>query len=71
MRRIGRALLLGLLGLSLPLGPADAGPGKEKKGEKKKPKHALDFQVKDIDGKPVDLKKYLGKVVLVVNVASL
>ena len=29
-----------------------------------------DFQVKDIDGKNVDLKKYKGKVVLVVNVAS-
>ena len=30
----------------------------------------LDHKVKDIDGKEVDLKKYKGKVVLVVNVAS-
>lgn len=29
-----------------------------------------DFQVKDIDGRNVDLAKYKGKVVLVVNVAS-
>ncbi|KAK9817042.1 hypothetical protein WJX72_008824 [[Myrmecia] bisecta] len=29
-----------------------------------------DFKVKDIDGKAVDLSKYRGKVVLVVNVAS-
>ena len=31
---------------------------------------ALDFQMKSLDGKPVDLSKYKGKVVLVVNVAS-
>jgi glutathione peroxidase len=30
----------------------------------------LKFQVKDIDGKPVDLAKYEGKVLLIVNVAS-
>jgi len=29
-----------------------------------------DFKTADIDGKPVDLKKYKGKVLLVVNVAS-
>ena len=29
-----------------------------------------DFSVKDIDGKEVDLAKYRGKVILVVNVAS-
>ena len=29
-----------------------------------------EFTVKDIDGKPIDLSKYKGKVVLVVNVAS-
>jgi len=33
-------------------------------------KSVLDFSVKDIDGKDVDLKKYKGKVVLMVNVAS-
>ena len=31
---------------------------------------ALDFQVKNIDGEPVDLKDYQGKVVLIVNTAS-
>jgi glutathione peroxidase len=30
----------------------------------------LKFQAKDIDGKPVDLAKYEGKVLLIVNVAS-
>lgn len=30
----------------------------------------LNFTMNDIDGKPVDLKQYAGKVVLVVNVAS-
>ena len=35
------------------------------------PAPALNFQVKDIDGKPVDLAKtYQGKVLLVVNTAS-
>lgn len=29
-----------------------------------------DFSVKDIDGKNIDLSKYRGKVILVVNVAS-
>ncbi len=31
---------------------------------------ALDFTVKDIDGRDVDLAKYKGKVVMIVNVAS-
>jgi glutathione peroxidase len=39
--------------------------------EDKKVTKALDFKMKDIDGKEVDLaKKYDGKVVLLVNVAS-
>ncbi len=33
-------------------------------------KGPLDFKMKDIDGKPVDLSKYKGDVVLIVNVAS-
>ena len=33
-------------------------------------KGPLDFKMKDIDGKPVDLSKYKGEVVLIVNVAS-
>src|SRR4029078_10614439 len=31
---------------------------------------ALDFKVKDIDGKDVDLVSYKGKVLLILNVAS-
>ena len=34
------------------------------------PKSPLDFKMKSIDGKEVDLSKYKGKVVLMVNVAS-
>ena len=41
----------------------------EDKGDRKVPA-ALDFKMKDIDGKDVDLSKYQGKVVLFVNVAS-
>ena len=33
-------------------------------------KSPYEFTVKDIDGKDVDLSRYKGKVVLVVNVAS-
>jgi len=51
--------------------------GKQDKAQKeKKPvtaetaTSALDFTVKDIDGKDVALEKYKGKVVLIVNVAS-
>jgi peroxiredoxin len=33
-------------------------------------KTIYDFTMKDIDGKPVSLKQYEGKVVLIVNVAS-
>lgn len=38
--------------------------------EAKKTPAALDFKMKTLDGKDVDLSQYLGKVVLVVNVAS-
>ena len=41
----------------------------EKKGDKKGPA-VLNFTMKGIDGKDVDLSKYQGKVVLIVNVAS-
>ena len=36
----------------------------------KKSSSALDFQVQDIDGKSVDLAKYRGEVLLIVNTAS-
>lgn len=34
-------------------------------------KSVYDFTVKDIDGKDVSLTKYMGDVVIIVNVASL
>jgi glutathione peroxidase len=34
------------------------------------PSSPLDFQVADINGKPIDLSQFKGKVVLIVNVAS-
>ena len=72
MSRTGPALVMGMGLLCLSLSPtlrALDGPGKEGK-KKQKPKTALEFKVKNIDGKPVDLRKFLGKVVVVVNVAS-
>jgi glutathione peroxidase len=36
----------------------------------KKPASVLDFHVKDIDGKEVDLARFRGKVLLIVNTAS-
>jgi len=41
----------------------------DKKGDKAPPP-ALNFKMKTLDGKDVDLSKYQGKVVLLVNVAS-
>ncbi len=52
------AAIAGLLALSAS---ADDKPGADS---------VLKFQMKDIDGKPVDLAKYKGDVLLVVNVAS-
>ncbi|GIS61682.1 MAG: hypothetical protein CM1200mP2_39070 [Planctomycetaceae bacterium] len=34
------------------------------------PPASLKFKMKSIDGKPVDMKKYNGRVMLVVNLAS-
>ena len=56
----GLATLLLLLPLSVVSAADDA----------KKPTNVLDFHMKDIDGKDVDLAKYKGKVFLVVNTAS-
>jgi glutathione peroxidase len=36
----------------------------------KKPASVLDFRIKDIDGKEVDLSRFKGKVLLIVNTAS-
>jgi glutathione peroxidase len=51
------------------LAAAGEAPAQNKKGDVKVPP-VLQFQMKDIDGKQVDLDRYQGKVVLIVNVAS-
>ncbi len=55
--------LAGLIGFTCLAVAAAADSGK-------KPGSVLDFHVKDIDGKPVDLSAFQGKVLLVVNTAS-
>src|SRR5947209_18733383 len=45
-------------------------PAMSQAEESKKAPAALNFKMKDIDGKDVDLSQYKGKVVLFVNVAS-
>ena len=64
LEKITPVLALGVLALSMaPAGsPANAADAQ--------PKSALDFKVKSIDGKTVDLSRYKGKVVMIVNVAS-
>jgi glutathione peroxidase len=59
-----RRFILGgmALSLALPLATRLAAAGEEKS--------VLDFKVKNIDGKDVNLADYKGKVILVVNVAS-
>ena len=59
------AMLLPALGLLLSVSGAGAAAD-----DAKKPASVLDFKVKDIDGKTVDLNKYRGEVLLVVNTAS-
>lgn len=63
--RLTVAMLAGLLVLA-PL----AGQAEDKKGDKKVVPPVLNFTMKSIDGKDVDLSQYQGKVVLFVNVAS-
>src|SRR5437764_12148860 len=59
------ALLVGAALLAGVTGPVRAGDP----GDQKVPP-ALDFTLKDINGKDVNLSQYQGKVVLLVNVAS-
>jgi glutathione peroxidase len=56
--------------LALALLIAPAAPAEDKKEEKKVVPPVLNFKMKTLDGKDVDLGKYQGKVVLFVNVAS-
>jgi glutathione peroxidase len=58
-------LLAGALTLTGALAPAT-----RSQAEDKKVAPVLNFTMKDIDGKDVNLSKYQGKVLLVLNVAS-
>ncbi len=64
---IDRAVPLLLTVAAVVLSVARAVPAGE---SDKKPTSVLAFQVQDIDGKPVDLSKYKGEVLLIVNTAS-
>ena len=61
--------LVGLVAGMLLLAPVLVGAEDKKKGDKKVAP-ALNFKMKGLDGKEVDLSKLQGKVVLIVNVAS-
>ena len=50
---------------TVPAAPADGGST-----VKDAPKSIYDFTVKDIDGQAIDLSRYKGDVLLIVNVAS-
>ena len=57
---------VGLLAVALAFSGLLAGPG-----QSAEPTAVLKFKMKSIDGKPVDFnKKYSGRVMLVVNLAS-
>lgn len=62
MRKVIALLAVLSIAVAVPAGAAE-------KGDKKVPA-ALNFKMKSLDGKDVDLSKYQGKVVLIVNVAS-
>jgi glutathione peroxidase len=65
MRKLGTLVAaLAVLALCAPLAHAEG-----EKGDKKVPE-VLNFKMKGLDGKTVDLSQYHGKVVLFVNVAS-
>lgn len=69
---VAAAIAVGSLAMAEEAKKADGDKKAEtaKEGEAKKPANALDFTVKDINGKDVALSKYKGKVVMIVNVAS-
>jgi glutathione peroxidase len=64
-----RFCVVASLGFAAFVAAASSPRAEEKKGDKKVPA-ALNFTMKGLDGKDVDLSKYQGKVILVVNVAS-
>ena len=58
--------------MAIALGLAASAFAAEEKAAGGKPEResVLDFKLNDIDGNPVDLEKYKGKVLLIVNTAS-
>ena len=60
---------VGLVAATIVLAPVLASAADETKGDKKVAP-VLNFKMKGIDGKEVDLSQFQGKVVLIVNVAS-
>jgi glutathione peroxidase len=66
---MGKLCTCGLAGLLVLAAVALVTDAKEKK-EGKKVAPVLNFKMKSLGGKDVDLSKYQGKVVLIVNVAS-
>jgi glutathione peroxidase len=56
--------------VAIALGLASSSFAAADAGKQGQTKSVLDFKLNDIDGKPVDLAKYKGKVLLVVNTAS-
>jgi glutathione peroxidase len=62
-----RAMFITAVGVALVAGMAVRVMGAE---EKKETPAVLQYSVKDIDGKDVNLSQYEGKVLLIVNVAS-
>jgi glutathione peroxidase len=61
--------MVGMLAAALLVAPAFTKAEDKEKGEKKVPA-VLNFKMKTLDGKDVELSKYQGKVVMFVNVAS-
>ncbi len=68
MKRLER-VILGVVGLALLSGIVGSGQALAAEKKQEVPR-VLQFKVKSLDGKPVDLSKYQGKVLLIVNVAS-
>ena len=62
-------VVIGVVGYGVAA-PGDDTAGDKGESEAKVAKSALDFTVKDIDGRDVELSRYAGQVLLIVNVAS-
>lgn len=70
MRKLLAAALFVVLGSGLTIGLPQGQAGQEGLLMAAKPTSLYDFTMEDIDGKPVNLGQYRGKVLLVVNTAS-